>query len=392
MSIKVVGFKWKQKMLIAGHYEFEIVIKKKDYETTIFRRFSEIEWLHEGLIKTNPGCRILPLPEKNMWCNLNINNSQELEKRQQSIETYLNYIHNHKYLCLNSYFIKFISQDFSFSKVKNELNQSGINTNKTSEQPSGFMGTVYGFTSYLPSIPYFGSGKSQTKKRGNNNNDNNPENVELNKDKEKLERLLTGLIDLIDNIKKHLEVNEKKTQAIGSLVEFAKQMNYKGINYKQLSEENGDDFDTDLSNKQEGNQQKNLEQNLEMLSSYYRKSMDYKNKLDSNILTRLKDYKIELEGIIEIFDRKKQHDDQLEQLEDKKEDKNYDGTNIENEIETKKEFIGNLIQQLKYEIDKFQTTNESKLITIIKDFYIDKYEKDKEIADFFEKPQKTECE
>lgn len=392
MSIKVVGFKWKQKMLIAGHYEFEIVIKKKDYETTIFRRFSEIEWLHEGLIKTNPGCRILPLPEKNMWCNLNINNSQELEKRQQSIETYLNYIHNHKYLCLNSYFIKFISQDFSFSKVKNELNQSGINTNKTSEQPSGFMGTVYGFTSYLPSIPYFGSGKSQTKKRGNNNNDNNPENVELNKDKEKLERLLTGLKDLIDNIKKHLEVNEKKTQAIGSLVEFAKQMNYKGINYKQLSEENGDDFDTDLSNKQEGNQQKNLEQNLEMLSSYYRKSMDYKNKLDSNILTRLKDYKIELEGIIEIFDRKKQHDDQLEQLEDKKEDKNYDGTNIENEIETKKEFIGNLIQQLKYEIDKFQTTNESKLITIIKDFYIDKYEKDKEIADFFEKPQKSECE
>lgn len=391
MSIKVVGFKWKQKMLIAGHYEFEIVIKKKDVETTIFRRFSEIEWLHEGLIKENPGCRILPLPEKNMWCNLNINNSQELEKRQQSIETYLNYIHDHKYLYRNSYYLQFISQNFSLSKAKNESNQTGLfDSNKSSEPSSGLMGTVYGFTSYLPSIPYFGSGKSQTKKRGNNNNDNNPENIELNKDKEKLERLLTGLKDLIENIKKHLEVNEKKTQAIGSLVDLAKQMNYKGINYKQLSEENGDDFGTDQSNKQECNQQKNLEQNLEMLTSYYRKSMDYKNKLDSNILTRLKEYKIELEGIIEIFARKKQHDEQLMQLEDKKEDKNSDGTNIENAIEIKKEFIGNLIQQLKYEIDKFQTMNESKLITIIKDFYIDKYEKDMEIAEFFEKPQKCE--
>lgn len=391
MSIKVVGFKWKQKMLIAGHYEFEIVIKKNDVQTTIFRRFSEIEWLHEGLIKENPGCRILPLPEKNMWCNLNINNSQELEKRQQSIETYLNYIHDHKYLYLNSYYLQFISQNFSLSKAKNESNQTGLfDSNKSSEPSSGLIGTVYGFTSYLPSIPYFGSGKSQTKKRGNNNIDNNPENIELNKDKEKLERLLTGLKDLIENIKKHLEVNEKKIQAIGSLVDLAKQMNYKGINYKQLSEENGDDFGTDQSNKQECNQQKNLEQNLEMLTSYYRKSMDYKNKLDSNILTRLKEYKIELEGIIEIFARKKQHDEQLMQLEDKKEDKNSDGTNLENAIERKKEFIGNLIQQLKYEIDKFQTTNESKLITIIKDFYIDKYEKDMEIAEFFEKPQKCE--
>ena len=391
MSIKVVGFKWKQKMLIAGHYEFEIVIKKNDVQTTIFRRFSEIEWLHEGLIKENPGCRILPLPEKNMWCNLNINNSQELEKRQQSIETYLNYIHDHKYLYLNPYYLQFISQNFSLSKAKNESNQTGLfDSNKSSEPSSGLIGTVYGFTSYLPSIPYFGSGKSQTKKMGNNNIDNNPENIELNKDKEKLERLLTGLKDLIENIKKHLEVNEKKIQAIGSLVDLAKQMNYKGINYKQLSEENGDDFGTDQSNKQECNQQKNLEQNLEMLTSYYRKSMDYKNKLDSNILTRLKEYKIELEGIIEIFARKKQHDEQLMQLEDKKEDKNSDGTNLENAIERKKEFIGNLIQQLKYEIDKFQTTNESKLITIIKDFYIDKYEKDMEIAEFFEKPQKCE--
>ena len=33
MEIKVVGFKWKQKMLITGHYEFEIVVKNKDKGT-----------------------------------------------------------------------------------------------------------------------------------------------------------------------------------------------------------------------------------------------------------------------------------------------------------------------------------------------------------------------
>ena len=124
MEIKVVGFKWKQKMLITGHYEFEIVVKNKDKgtETKIFRRFSDIEWLHKGLIKENPGCKILPLPEKSMWCNLNLNNNQELEKRQQSIETYLNYVGNHKYLSRNSYFRQFISQNYSLSKMKEEDN------------------------------------------------------------------------------------------------------------------------------------------------------------------------------------------------------------------------------------------------------------------------------
>ena len=208
MEIKVVGFKWKQKMLITGHYEFEIVVKDKGTEIRIFRRFSDIEWLHKGLIKENPGCKILPLPEKSMWCNLNLNNNQELEKRQQSIETYLNYVGKHQYLFKNSYFLRFISQNYSLSKMKEEDNSY---TNNESNKPKGIMGKVYGLASYLPA---WGISKPQTKRKEESIND-----PEVNVEKENFDRLLTGTKDLIESITKHLEINKKKTESIGNLVQ-----------------------------------------------------------------------------------------------------------------------------------------------------------------------------
>ena len=377
MEIKVVGFKWKQKMLITGHYEFEIVVKNKDKgtETKIFRRFSDIEWLHKGLIKENPGCKILPLPEKSMWCNLNLNNNQELEKRQQSIETYLNYVGKHKYLSRNSYFLQFISQNYSLSKMKEEDNSY---TNNERNKPKGIMGKVYGLASYLPA---WGISKPQTKRKEESIND-----PEVNVEKENFDRLLTGTKDLIESITKHLEINEKKTESIGNLVQLAKQMNYKGIDYKRINDDSKDDFGRgeESRSKDKDDKLKPLEHNLEVLNSYYNKSLSYQNKIESNILSKLKEYKFELDGIIEIFGRKKEHEDLLNDLITTKDSNDcQDIKKIEAAINAKKEFISKLNQQLKDEMVMFKNNTEGQLLTIIKEFYKDKYEKDNEIEEYF---------
>ena len=376
MEIKVVGFKWKQKMLITGHYEFEIVVKNKGTETKIFRRFSDIEWLHKGLIKENPGCKILPLPEKSMWCNLNLNNNQELEKRQQSIEKYLNYVGKHQYLRRNSYFRQFISQNYSLSKMKEEDNSY---TNNESNKPKGIMGKVYGLASYLPA---WGISKPQTKRKEESICDSDPE-VKVGKGK--FDRLLTGTKDLIESITKHLEINEKKTESIGNLVQLAKQMNYKGIDYKRINDDSKDDFGGEESrSKDKDDKLKPLEHNLEVLNSYYNKSLSYQNKIECNILSKLKEYKFELDGIIEIFGRKKEHEDLLKDLITTKDSNDcQDIEKIETAINAKKDFNNNLNLQLKYEMETFKKNTEGQLLRIIKEFYKDKYEKDSEIEEYF---------
>ena len=139
MSIDVTSFQWKKNMLIAGHYEFEIVITESAQNTyTIFRRFSDIEWLYDSLIKANPGCCIPNLPEKSIWGNLSLKNDQELEQRKFFIRSFLDYIYKHKHLSKNPNFQSFISSSFDPS-IKGEQ--------------KGLMGKMYsGVSSYIPSF------------------------------------------------------------------------------------------------------------------------------------------------------------------------------------------------------------------------------------------------
>ena len=59
-------------------------------------------------MEKNPGCKIIDIPEKNVWCNLKVNNNESLEIRRKQIENYLNYINKHLYLMKNSSFKEFI--------------------------------------------------------------------------------------------------------------------------------------------------------------------------------------------------------------------------------------------------------------------------------------------
>jgi hypothetical protein len=168
-------------MLITGYYEFEIVIKKllksQWSDKTIYRRYSDIEWLHEGLIKINPGCRIPQLPEKSVWCNLNVNNNQMLENRKKHIEVYLNYINGHKYLSENPYFTLFTSDEFD--KTKLEVKQTSI------------YDRLSGLKDYLPVF------SKQSKMSGLNHIENN---TKLEKERENLVRLMKAVNDLNNNM------------------------------------------------------------------------------------------------------------------------------------------------------------------------------------------------
>ena len=120
------------------------------------------------------------------------------------------------------------------------------------------------------------------------------------------------------------------------------------------------------------------------MNSYYNKSLSYQNKIESNILSKLKEYKFELDGIIEIFGRKKEHEDLLNDLITTKDSNDcQDIKKIEAAINAKKDFNNNLNLQLKYEMETFKKNTEGQLLRIIKEFYKDKYEKDKEIEEYF---------
>lgn len=83
-------------------------------------RFSDIEWLHQGLLEYNPGCLIPKLPEKNFWANIYVDTSEFLNKRMKEIDVYLSYINNHKYLKKNPRYIAFLSEEFEKIKIETQ--------------------------------------------------------------------------------------------------------------------------------------------------------------------------------------------------------------------------------------------------------------------------------
>jgi hypothetical protein len=248
-------------MLIAGHYEFEIIIKNlsKNSEKTIYRRFSDIEWLHEGLMKFNPGCRISKLPEKNMWANINVNNSQLLEKRRKLIEEYLNYLNNHKYLKLNPNFQIFISNDFEKNK-----NESG---NK-----STIMEKFSHISSMIPSML-----KTQKMKGLSTIEDNK----KLDKDRENLVRLLKATNELNMNMKEYVRINEEKTEAIKNIIFSTKSLRNFNLDFNSsnLPQEDEENSDSKLD--------KSIFKNMEIINNYYERNKIFFSLVSSNICDQL---------------------------------------------------------------------------------------------------------
>ena len=122
-NIKILTYIKKQKLLMAGDYEFEILFTKRDSNTnkilsqrTLYRSYQDIIILYNGLITCNPCCVIPKLPEIKMMEN----DKEVLEEKKKQLENYLGYICKHTYLSNSQIFLIFISDEFE--RYRDKLN------------------------------------------------------------------------------------------------------------------------------------------------------------------------------------------------------------------------------------------------------------------------------
>lgn len=97
----------------------------KNKEMSVFRRFSDFEWLSAALEAVEVGCVVPPLPEKDLMGNLdkvmNIDSKQMLEYRQRALTKFLTRIGEHPVLSQQKFlqmFLELPDKDFTLIKAQ----------------------------------------------------------------------------------------------------------------------------------------------------------------------------------------------------------------------------------------------------------------------------------
>ena len=354
-KIKVYDFVWKWDLFgLKGHYLFKIKINlSENTQQIIERRFSQIESLYESLIESNPGCRIPKLPEKSVWLNLAVNSENEVKKRQNEIEDFLNYVSQHKYLSQNPTFLKFISNDLTdSSSLKN--NNDDKKTNK------GIFSKVSSFSNSLYNY-YLGNKKQDSKQGFSIIKDNDT----LNEERENFLRLSKGLKEMTKTLEEHIEINENKIKLLGNIYKLSKEMKYNGLEYNN-NQSNSIEINDDYENEKIPKEIKMINKNITLINQICDEEIHYQDILKKEILNDILKFQIEIDDIIEIFQRR-------ENIVKKNKDENL--------TEEQGNFIKELDEQLIYEIGNFKKYREKDLLIYLKNFYLKKYEISKSIKE-----------
>lgn len=138
-DIEVSSFQLINENLVSGYYQFciEAYYKNEGGNKLVKRRYKEIEWLHNCLLKEELGCKILDFPEKDILANITLVNSSRIEDRKTNFSYLLKYILNHKYLSLNKNFEKFLTLD-NLNVENEELNSKSLVSKTYSVLNTGF--------------------------------------------------------------------------------------------------------------------------------------------------------------------------------------------------------------------------------------------------------------
>jgi hypothetical protein len=365
-EIKVLNYIWKtQIMFVTGHYEFEILLSKKNSKTnqiisqrTIYRRFKDLEILYDGLIEYNPGCLIPHIPEKNFWTNLSVSSNQPIIlKRKQKIENYLNYINKHIYLSHNPVYLTFISDDFE--RYKNEL-KDGVSI--YSIISTKFKDVLKSYNLYI-----FGKNK--------NNENIELSNKMLKNEKMRLEKILKGVELANSFFKKELEsciIQEKSLEKISEMTGILVNSNF----LLEIKEDKINNNFVSIKNnfQNESNSYKKLSEDLK----------SYTNKIE-NLYENICTYQDALIALIEIFDRKEKVEFNL------KREKNEDfliGENKQSEILELEKTVKNSQKQFIDELNNFHKNLEKIFIDYINSYVEIKEKKEKDNKKlFFDKIQ-----
>ena len=212
------------------------------------------------------------------------------------------------------------------------------------------------------------------------------EDFEINDYNEKINRLNDGVINIIQNIEKLIALNSKKNQAIENIVNNDK--NYKNIMKSKENEKNNSfSFeDDDNEEKSKNNNINNHKNNICKISEHCKIQKHFINKKVEQNLINIKKYQILLQGLLDIYSRKKDHifylgrlHSQKCELEKQKELNNNISPHIiknkEDEFKTninhQIKFINKINKDLKYEIEKYKQ-NQDDIYIFINSLFKDK--------------------
>ena len=304
-EIKVLTYIWKSKMLITGHYEFEILITKKDInknqiltQRTIYRRFNDIEILYQGLLLYNPGCLIPKIPKKNFWTNIAYSNNKEIiEERKKQIEKFLNYISKHNYLSSNPIYLFFISDEFDRYREK-------IKENNTEAY------SLYNIIKFCLKESYTHSKNFFLKKLSGITQNFEGEGLDikieisdrrLRDEKLRLEKIINGTEKFIDSLKEEIDSMNNKINSMKNLHQISNIL--KDSNFRVEIDQNTID--------EKFMKHKNFFNNESLC--YLKMSENYEKyvKIINDIRNGLIRYKNVTEELIEIFVRKEKAEFEL---------------------------------------------------------------------------------
>jgi hypothetical protein len=255
-----------------------------------------------------------------------------------------------------------------------------------------------------------------------NNQKDLGENIEINNYEKEIMKFNEGIEYLIKNFEKEINISEKKNVALNNIINIyekdSKQENKKDIKKDDKNKNNENDSENNIEKEKDNNDNnkdnhkdyiekwdlKIFAGEINKIKSYTKINTEYISKDLRKTIEKIKDYKNTIEGLKNIFIRKKNHiqfliklHSQLNQIEKKNEltdenDKNkqkieQDLDFFKKKVELEKNFINELNNHLKYEIENFKNTKENSIYSFIVNLYKNYYLKQSELAEIPRNPK-----
>lgn len=444
-EITLTTYKFQSQYYVSGHYEFNIeVTYTDDSKNIIERRYNEIRLLYKTLLLKCPGCFIPKIPSQSIWFKFNYGNQEQLAERMEGIKDFLNHLIQHPILSKNKNVLYFFSKnyqritnsnlssnnnlssinkgfDFDINKSgevevddEDDLNIPGFNSlnssNKNNEQNDsediepleeyilevqnrnkGIMSKGKKIIGNMINYVWGNKNGSNTEQEGNENQENKDssnnevvtkklseedfkfikskhselnEDYEINDYQNKLSRLNEGLKNILDNFEKLKRVHETNTHALEKIV----------LINNEMEKENKDKAG-----------KKEIKSNINKIKKYCTEQRGFLDKNLRDSTYRLQKYKTLLEGLIEIYFRKKDHINFLGKLHSEmsfleKEYNDNENMMVKEKIDKLKmklnhqiKFIAIMNKDLAYEVKKFKQNEEINVYIYIVSLYKNKF-------------------
>ena len=392
---------------VTGHFDFKIEVEYEDnsQKEIIDRRYSEIRALYKKLIIKCPGCYIPHIPEKSIWLKINYGNENQMKERKEGIKEFLTHLVKHDILRKNKDVINFFSKSFKkededngdddIEPLEDFVNEYNNKNKGIFSKGKKLIGNMYNYV-----MSYKSNTNKEDENEENNNNNNNDENnnyfykklrkedyefikkktkemgedFQINNYNERINRLNDGVKNIIQNFENLISVNNKKINILKNIIK--NDDIYRNLNKEKNDGKNDDDDDdNDKDNEKSGNSlSKNHTTNINRLKKYCKSNTTFLEKINKN-LVKIRKYQILLEGLLDIYERKKDHLNFLGRLHFQKDElekqNNMSDPLTKNKIEKLEEqlnheikFIKKINKDLKYEIEKYKQSQDDIYIFI----------------------------